>query len=148
MKVRFGTILIWGIATFLAALVPVIILMANALAVSSYDALTIVSFCVAIGLPAALTLAVLIGLPVALFCRARRWTHWIVAIPGGFLMGLIITFLMMWFFDQFPATSSPLNDCLFGGVLGTFGALAFWGALKLFGELEPGRGGAAGQPSA
>lgn len=148
MRGRFDTILIRGIATFLAALVPVIIFAANALMTARYDSLTIVSFCVAVGFPAALTLAVIVGLPVALFCLARRWTHWIVAMFGGFLMGLIITYLMMWLFDQFPAISDPLSDCLSGGLLGLSGALAFWSTLKLFGELEPRGRDTAGQAPA
>ncbi|MEW6641395.1 MAG: hypothetical protein AB1586_12890 [Pseudomonadota bacterium] len=143
MKVRFDTILIWGIALLLAALAPVLILTLTALRLSPYDPLTIVSFCAAVAFPAALTFAVIAGVPVALLCRARRWTHWGVAILGGFPMGVIATFAVSGFFG--PATGDPMNEYVFGGLLGMCGALAFWGTLKPFGELEPVRKGAAGQ---
>lgn len=146
MKIGFDTILIWAIALFLAALTSVLILTLTALRLSPYDLLTVVSFCIAVAFPAALTFAVIVGVPVALLCLAMRWTHWGVAILGGFPMGVIATFAVSGFFG--PATGDPINEYVFGGLLGVSGALVFWSTLKLFGELEPRRRDAAGQAPA
>jgi hypothetical protein len=90
--------------------------------------------------PVTLANAIFLGLPVAIICRARRWTHWSVAIVGGFLIGVVPVGLFgLW------ANDGRLNGLVgavpligFAGGFGASGALAFWLTLKLCGELTPG----------
>ncbi|MEW6641397.1 MAG: hypothetical protein AB1586_12900 [Pseudomonadota bacterium] len=148
---KINIILTWIGATILGALVPVPILAAffhvmtaRAVSVSAF----IREFLPYLGamFPITLGFAVVLGLPVALFCRRKRWTHWSVAVVVGVLIGLIGALMIIWLLQSALLTSRELAlIAAVGGASGVLGALAFWATLKLFGELEPRRRGDAGQ---
>jgi len=106
----------------------------------------------------AVTLAhtLILGLPVALTCRARRWTRFRTAIAGGFLIGSAPIGLLAGLaglaqlgsdrtesvggvptiVNGVPTLAGGLQYFqLFGawGCLGSAGALVFWSALRWFG---------------
>ena len=86
--------------------------------------------------------AVVFGLPTALYCRRRGWTHVLAAIAGGFLVGAVPIGLYLagsTLVDGTP-TAANLLVCLkaagVGGLLGAPGGLAFWLTLRAFGQFR------------
>jgi hypothetical protein len=95
-----------------------------------------------ITLPFTIGHALLLGLPVAAYCRHRRWTHVIVAIASGFLVGAtpMGLYAVGWTMVNGVATGSAWVSCLraagTGGLLGAPGGLAFWLTLGAFGQFR------------
>ncbi|MEW6641394.1 MAG: hypothetical protein AB1586_12885 [Pseudomonadota bacterium] len=152
MKITTRSILRWTGATFLAALAPVLVLsatldfMVGLPRLSALAFLTRFIFYVGVVLPFTLSSAVVLGLPAARFCLARRWTHWIAAVIGGALIGAVAAFPTVWFYSGILRLETWRGYATFGAAVIGFSvlsALVFWGTLKLLGELEPGRPGAA-----
>jgi len=149
-----STILVWIGATVLGALAPVPILAAffDVMAVGKVSVPAFIAELAAyvrIVLPFTLGFAVVLGVPAALLCRARGWTHWIVAALGGVLIGLIGAALIMWLFQSAQLAWRELAEiAAAGAVAGIVGALVFWATLRLCGELEPGGRGDGSQAPA
>lgn len=107
----------------------------------------------------ALTLghAVILGLPLALLYRRLQWRSPAFALAGGFLIGALPIGVYLWPLDASVGSNAwtDATQTLIDGVptragwieylqmlggfgcLGAIGALAFWAALKVSGELRP-----------
>ncbi len=116
--------LAWVAAVLLGALVPAFVV---ALVIGKMQLLP-VAFAVT------LAQVVLLGLPVALIYRAKRWTRLSAVLAGAFLIGAIPNFLTSW--SDFPAY---LPSVAATGALGAVGGLVFWLTLKVCGRLPPRR---------
>ena len=93
-------------------------------------------------LPVTIGHALLLGLPAAIYCRHRRWTHVLTAIAGGFLVGAtpMGLYAVGWYVFKGSVTESTLLSSLraagIGGLLGAPGGLAFWLTLRAFGQFR------------
>ena len=100
--------------------------------------------------------AVILGLPIALLFRAKRWTRLVAALAAGFLIGATPIGILAWPMDFSPGTGASIDGIptviggiptatgwlhycgilgVFGG-LGAVGGLIFWITLKYFGVLK------------
>jgi len=152
LKIKIKSILIWTGATFLAALAPIFVLSATLDFMAPLPEMSVSSFLIrfffysGVVLPFTLLTAVVLGLPAARFCLAKRWTHWIAAVIGGALIGAVAAFPTVWFYAGFFGLQAWHSYAMFAAAVvgfGVLGALVFWGTLKLSGELTPGRPGPA-----
>lgn len=148
MTTTTKSILIWTGATFLGALAPIFVLSATldfmvALPKMSASAFLIrFVFYSGVVLPFTLLAAIVLGVPAARFCLAKRWTHWIAAVIGGALIGAVAAFPTVWFYAGMFGLEAWHSYAMFSAAIvgfGVLGALVFWGTLKLLGELEPDR---------
>jgi hypothetical protein len=96
--------------------------------------------------------AIILGLPVALLYRAKRWTRLDATLAASFLIGAIPAGIVNWPTDFSPATRTSIpgipdvsavegwiqyaGTLAFFGGFGALGGLAFWITLKRFGVLE------------
>ncbi|MDR6288356.1 MULTISPECIES: hypothetical protein [Inquilinus] len=120
----------WIGATLLGALVPAaIVSVVLAWQESAALLLPALSFAFIITLGHTLIL----GLPVALFYRAKRWHRPELAVATGFLIGVVPVGVLGWRIPVWPGYLLIL--VLFGG-LGASGALAFWLTLRRAGVLD------------
>lgn len=158
----------WIVATLLAALAPVLIvaaLLAAFLLVSLIaspaklaavspsaigGAIAIAALYLIPTFVVALAHLVILGLPLALVCRARRWTGWMAAGVGGFLVGASPVGFLRWLL-RFSKTAASgqvttivdgiprwLDDIRWVGIASGFGvaaALTFWFTLRRYGVL-------------
>ncbi|MGK9171218.1 hypothetical protein KXR53_33315 [Inquilinus limosus] len=136
----------WIAAVLLGALVPA----AVSAGFFQTIALLPVTFAVTLGH------AVLLGLPIALLYRAKRWQRGSLAIATGFLIGAIPAGILTWpirpssrstmtvngvvtMVDGVPTLAGWIEYLRFLGVAGSFGALgalAFWLVLRWSGALD------------
>jgi hypothetical protein len=128
-------ILAWVTAVLLTAaavgLLHALLGLANPLLGSAYFDLLFFS---AFGVSLAIT--VIIGVPVALLYRARRWTNPIGVLIGGFVIGALPYCLFFLIVFSPAALSDVRLIAMFGGY-GAFGAMVFWLTLRTFGALLP-----------
>lgn len=126
-------ILAWATAVLLAAfavgLLHGLLGLANPLLGSAYFDLLFLS---AFG--AALAIAIIVGVPVALFYRSRGWTHLVGVLIGGFVIGLLPYCLFFLIAFSPDALSDFKLEAILGGY-GALGALVFWLTLRWFGAL-------------
>ncbi|OWJ67902.1 hypothetical protein [Inquilinus limosus] len=136
----------WIGATLLGALMPAAIASAP---FWNLEALLAV-FIVALGH------ALILGLPIALLYRAKRWQWPGLAVATGFLIGAIPIGVVIWPVEPRPGASTRINGVLVSvdgvptlagwldflrllgvfGALGAAGALAFWLTLRWAGALD------------
>ena len=162
----------WIVATLLAALAPALIvaaLLAEFLVASliaspaKLPAVSLSAIGGAVALAAlyliptfvvALTHAVVLGLPVALVCRAMRWTGWLAALLAGFLVGAAPVGFLRWLLTSSRTAGSGqgvptiiggvpmrLDDIRWVAIAGGFGlaaALTFRFVLRRYGVLPAG----------
>jgi len=149
------SILSWIGATLLGALAPVLVLSGTVDFMVALPKLSVSAFLIRFVfyagavLPFTLLFAVVLGVPTARFCLARRWTHWITAAVGGALIGAVAAFPMGWLYSGILKLGTWGDYATFGATaigFGVLGALVFWSTLKLCGELEPGRSNAVVAP--
>jgi hypothetical protein len=123
----------WGLALVLGALASA--LAGCAFLAAKPEALVII-------LPLTIGHALLLGLPAAVYCLHRRWTHVLVALAGGFLVGAapVGVYAVGWNVLKGtaaePALLSSLRAAGSGGLLGVPGGLAFWLTLRAFGQFR------------
>jgi hypothetical protein len=123
----------WALALLLAAL-------ASALVAGAFWGLP--PSAMVFTLPVAIGHALLLGLPAAIYCQHRRWTHVFAAIAGGFLVGAtpMGLYAVGWYVFKGAVTGSTLLSSLraagIGGLLGAPGGLAFWLTLRAFGQFR------------
>ena len=123
----------WALALLLGAL-------ASALVAGAFWGLPPAAL--AVTLPVTIGHALLLGLPAAIYCRHRRWTHVFAAIAGGFLVGAtpMGLYAVGWYVFKGSVTGSTLVSSLraagIGGLLGAPGGLAFWLTLRAFGQFR------------
>jgi hypothetical protein len=96
--------------------------------------------------------AIILGLPVALLYRAKRWTRLEATLAGSFLIGAIPRSILNWPTDFSPGTTTSIAGipditavqgwidyfegfAVFGG-FGAVGGLVFWITLQRFGILK------------
>jgi hypothetical protein len=132
---KINQILAWVTAVLLAAaavgLLHALLGLANPLLGSVYfDLLFFSAFGVS------LAIAAVVGVPVALFYRARGWTNLIGVLIGGFLIGLL-PYCVFFLIAFSPAALSDFRLIAMFGGYGAFGALVFWLTLRIFGALPP-----------
>lgn len=115
----------WIAATLLGALVPAAIITVT-YGGPALPALLLLAFAVT------LAHALVLGLPIALLYRAKRWQQPGLAVTTGVLIGAIPVGIYAW-----PVDGSGLLRLLgvFGG-LGASGALTFWLTLRWTGALN------------
>jgi hypothetical protein len=128
-------ILAWVTAVLLTAaavgLLHALLGLANPLLGSAYfDLLFFSAFGVS------LAIAVIVGVPVALLYRARRWTNPIGVLIGGFAIG-VLPYCLFFLIVFSPAALSDVRLIAMIGGYGAFGALVFWLTLRTFGALLP-----------
>ncbi|MGO4124462.1 hypothetical protein AB4Z01_08665 [Inquilinus sp. YAF38] len=136
----------WITAILLGALVPA--------AISSAAVQMIVMLPVAFVF--ALGHALILGLPIALIYRAKRWQWPGLAVATGFLIGVIPIGIFTWPVRRSPGSTAWANGVLVSvdgiptlvgwldflrflgmfGALGASGALAFWLTLRWTGALD------------
>jgi hypothetical protein len=80
--------------------------------------------------------AIILGLPVALYYRAKRWTRLSAAIVGAFLIGAIPVGFLAWP-PTWAAWLGHLRSMAEFGALGAVGGFVFWATLKSCGLLTP-----------
>lgn len=115
----------WIGATLLGALVPAAIF-SMTFGGPAFLALLLFAFAVA------LAHALVLGLPIALLYRAKRWQQPGFAVATGFLIGAIPIGVLSWPRIGWEEQLHLLG--LYGG-LGAVGALAFWLTLRWSGAL-------------
>jgi hypothetical protein len=118
----------WIGATLLGALVPAVILSALLQTVTALPVALVISF----------GHAVILGLPIALLYRAKRWQWPSLAVVTGFLIGAIPFCILIGVLSSGHGINW-LNFIGFLGMiggLGAAGALAFWLTLHWSGALD------------
>lgn len=140
----------WIGATLLGALVPAAIVSITMLGSTKFLVLALFAFAVTLGH------ALILGLPVALLYRAKRWHRLDVTVVTGFLIGVVPIGAFSW-----PVTNSSNSTVRFNGTLlsvdgvptlagwleflcslgmlgnlGAVGALVFWLTLRWSGALD------------
>jgi hypothetical protein len=88
----------------------------------------------------------LAALPIAFLFWWRRWMRFAVAAIAGFVIGAIPMGLLLWP-DEPTQLPHNLLVAVGFGLLGSSGASAFWGVLRLAGALSP-TGPTAARPGA
>ncbi|MGO1078682.1 hypothetical protein [Inquilinus sp. CA228] len=139
----------WVGAILLGALVPAA-LISMTLGGPGHLALSLFAFVVTLGH------ALILGLPIALLYRAKRWHRPDLSIATGFLIGAIPMGVLIWPLKHSPGSSTRVNGVLVSvdgiptlagwleflrilgifGALGAAGALAFWLMLRWAGALD------------
>lgn len=115
---------VWVFAFLLGAFVPTLIV------VGLLGPVGLLTFPLAVGH------AVLLGLPVALFYRHRRWTNPLAAIAGGFLIGALPMGVFRVLANPQSSLLAYLEFAASSGLLGATGAMTFWLILKWAGALR------------
>lgn len=141
--------LAWIGAILLGSLVPAA-LVSLTLGGPGHLALSLLAFVVTLGH------ALILGLPLALLYRAKRWQWPGLAVATGFLIGAIPIGVLIWPLKPSPGSSTRVNGVLISvdgiptmagwlefirslgmfGALGAAGALAFWLTLRWAGALN------------
>ncbi|HEY2178995.1 MAG TPA: hypothetical protein VGH15_10465, partial [Caulobacteraceae bacterium] len=145
MKFARSSILVWAAALLFAAMAPAAI---TAVLSRNLEILPL-AFGVTLGH------ALLLGLPVALVYRSRRWTSLVAALAGSFLIGMMpggllalpSLFVESASVDNVPTVVGGVPTmaglirylALLGilGSLGVAGGVTFWLTLRWLGELKP-----------
>lgn len=141
--------LAWIGAILLGALIPAA-LVSLTLGGPGHLALSLFAFVVTLGH------ALILGLPLGLLYRAKRWHRPDLAIATGFLIGAIPMGVLIWPVQHRPGSSTRVNGVLVSvdgiptlagwldflrllgifGALGAAGALTFWLVLRWAGALD------------
>jgi hypothetical protein len=131
----------WACAFLLGALAPAVIVTCF-MGIAAFP----LAFAITLGH------AIILGLPVALFYRAKQWTRLEATLAGSFLIGAAPAGIVNWPTDFSPATRTSIPGipdvsavegwiqyaealAFFGG-FGAVGGLVFWITLKRFGVLR------------
>ena len=122
---------VWGAGLLLGAVVPAAVL----------AGVTLTPGILPFALVVTLGHAIVLGLPVALLCRWREWTHPVAAAAAGFAIGIVPVVFVAWPPDTSGYASTLGESLLLAGgygLLGAAGACTFWLTLHLCDALTPG----------